>query len=60
MNVERRGEQFVTRGMEFLQTASQDLDPDLLKVENGRITDNLHIEDNQTLLQKIDVARVSS
>ena len=33
---------------------------DLLKVENGRITDNLHIEDNQTLLQKIDVARVSS
>jgi hypothetical protein len=46
--------------MEFLQTASQDLDPDLLKVENGRITDNLHIEDSQTLLQKIDVARVSS
>ena len=25
---------------------------DLLKVENGRITDNLHIEDNQTLLQE--------
>ena len=33
---------------------------DLLKVENGRITDNVHIEDSQTLLQKIDVARVSS
>jgi predicted ester cyclase len=31
---------------------------DLVKIENGRITDNWHIEDNLTLLQEIGVARV--
>jgi predicted ester cyclase len=33
---------------------------DLLKVENGRITDNWHIEDNLTLLQQMGVAKVGS
>ena len=33
---------------------------DLLKVENGRITDNWHIEDNLTLLQQMGVAKVAS
>jgi predicted ester cyclase len=32
---------------------------DLLKVENGRITDNWHIEDNLTLLQEMGVAKVA-
>ena len=32
---------------------------DLVKVENGRITDNWHIEDNLTLLQQMGVAKVS-
>src|ERR1700681_5014744 len=31
---------------------------DLVKIENGRITDNWHIEDNLTLLQEIGVAKV--
>jgi predicted ester cyclase len=31
---------------------------DLVKIENGRITDNWHIEDNLTLLQEMGVARV--
>jgi predicted ester cyclase len=31
---------------------------DLLKVENGRITDNWHIEDNLTLLKEMGVAKV--
>jgi predicted ester cyclase len=31
---------------------------DLIKVENGRITDNWHIEDNLTLLQEMGVAKV--
>ena len=31
---------------------------DLVKVENGRITDNWHIEDNLTLLQAMGVAKV--
>ena len=31
---------------------------DLLKVTNGRITDNWHIEDNLTLLSKMGVAKV--
>ena len=31
---------------------------DLIKIENGRITDNWHIEDNLTLLQEIGVAKV--
>jgi predicted ester cyclase len=30
---------------------------DLLKVENGRVADNWHIEDNLTLLQEMGVAR---
>jgi predicted ester cyclase len=30
---------------------------DLLKVEEGRIADNWHIEDNLTLLQQMDVAK---
>jgi predicted ester cyclase len=30
---------------------------DLVKVENGRITDNWHIEDNLTLLQQMGVAK---
>jgi predicted ester cyclase len=32
---------------------------DLLKVKNGRITDNWHIEDNLTLLEQMGVAKVS-
>jgi predicted ester cyclase len=32
---------------------------DLLKVGNGRITDNWHIEDNLTLLQQMEVAKVA-
>ncbi len=31
---------------------------DLLKVENARITDNWHIEDNLTLLQEMSIAKV--
>jgi predicted ester cyclase len=31
---------------------------DLVKVENGRIADNWHIEDNLTLLQEMGVAKV--
>jgi predicted ester cyclase len=31
---------------------------DLIKIENGRITDNWHIEDNLTLLQEMGVAKV--
>jgi predicted ester cyclase len=31
---------------------------DLLKIENGRITDNWHIEDNLTLLQQMGVAKL--
>jgi predicted ester cyclase len=33
---------------------------DLVKIENGRITDNWHIEDNLTLLQEMGVAKVDS
>jgi predicted ester cyclase len=33
---------------------------DLVKVENGRITDNWHIEDNLTLLEEMGVAKVGS
>ncbi len=33
---------------------------DLVRVENGRITDNWHIEDNLTLLQEMGVAKVKS
>ena len=33
---------------------------DLVKVENGRITDNWHIEDNLTLLQQMGVAKIAS
>jgi predicted ester cyclase len=33
---------------------------DLLKVENGRITDNWHIEDNLTLLKQMGFARIGS
>jgi predicted ester cyclase len=33
---------------------------DLVKVENGRITDNWHIEDNLTLLQQMGVAKLGS
>jgi predicted ester cyclase len=33
---------------------------DLVKVENGRITDNWHIEDNLTLLKQMGVAKVAS
>jgi len=32
---------------------------DLVKVENGRITDNWHIEDNLTLLQLMGIAKVT-
>jgi predicted ester cyclase len=32
---------------------------DLIKVENGRITDNWHIEDNLTLLRQMGVAKVA-
>jgi predicted ester cyclase len=31
---------------------------DLVKIENGRITDNWHIEDNLTLLRELGVARI--
>jgi hypothetical protein len=30
-----------------------------VKVENGRISDNWHIEDNLTLLQQMGVAKVA-
>jgi predicted ester cyclase len=33
---------------------------DLIKVENGRITDNWHIEDNLSLLQQMGIAKVAS
>ena len=33
---------------------------DLVKIQNGRITDNWHIEDNLTLLQEMGVAKVGS
>ena len=33
---------------------------DLVKIENGRITDNWHIEDNLTLVQEMGVAKVGS
>jgi predicted ester cyclase len=33
---------------------------DLLKVENERVTDNWHIEDNLTLLQQMGIAKVAS
>jgi steroid delta-isomerase-like uncharacterized protein len=33
---------------------------DLVKVENGRITDNWHIEDNLTLLQEMGIAKLGS
>src|SRR5258705_12452745 len=33
---------------------------DLVKIENGRITDNWHIEDNLTLLLEMGVAKVGS
>jgi predicted ester cyclase len=33
---------------------------DLVKIENGRITDNWHIEDNLTLLREMGVAKVGS
>jgi predicted ester cyclase len=32
---------------------------DLVKVANGRITDNWHIEDNLTLLEQMEVAKVA-
>ena len=31
---------------------------DLVKIQNGRITDNWHIEDNLTLLQEMGIAKV--
>ena len=31
---------------------------DLVKVENGRVTDNWHIEDNLTLLQQMGIAKI--
>jgi predicted ester cyclase len=31
---------------------------DLVKIQNGRITDNWHIEDNLTLLQEMGVAKI--
>ena len=31
---------------------------DLLRIRNGRITDNWHIEDNLTLLQQMGIAAV--
>jgi predicted ester cyclase len=40
------------QSIEFIAT-------DLLKIENGRITDNWHIEDNLTLLQQMGVAKVA-
>src|ERR1700726_917081 len=33
---------------------------DLLKIEDGRITDNWHIEDNLTLLKEMGIAKVGS
>jgi len=33
---------------------------DLVRVENGRIADNWHIEDNLTLLQEMGIAKVKS
>jgi predicted ester cyclase len=33
---------------------------DLVKIENGRITDNWHIEDNLTLFREMGVAKVKS
>jgi predicted ester cyclase len=33
---------------------------DLVKLENGRITDNWHIEDNLMLLQEMGVAKINS
>ena len=33
---------------------------DLVKIENGRITDNWHIEDNLTLLKEMGIAKVGS
>jgi predicted ester cyclase len=33
---------------------------DIIKIENGRITDNWHIEDNLTLLLEMGVAKVGS
>jgi predicted ester cyclase len=33
---------------------------DLVKVENGRITDNWHIEDNLMLLQQMGIAKIGS
>ena len=33
---------------------------DLVKIQNGRITDNWHIEDNLTLLQEMGVVKVGS
>jgi predicted ester cyclase len=33
---------------------------DLLKIENGHITDNWHIEDNLTLLEEMGIAKVNS
>jgi len=33
---------------------------DLIKIENGLVTDNWHIEDNLTLLQQMGVAKVGS
>jgi predicted ester cyclase len=41
------------QAIEFIAT-------DLLKVENGRVTDNWHIEDNLTLLQQMGIAKVAS
>jgi predicted ester cyclase len=41
------------QALEFIAT-------DLLKIDNGRITDNWHIEDNLTLLQQMGVATVAS
>ncbi|HEX9461456.1 MAG TPA: ester cyclase [Alphaproteobacteria bacterium] len=32
---------------------------DIVKVDHGRITDNWHIEDNLTLLQQMDLAKVA-
>jgi predicted ester cyclase len=40
------------QAIEFIAT-------DLVKVENGGITDNWHIEDNLTLLQQMGVAKVA-
>jgi len=33
---------------------------DLVKVQNGRITDNWHIEDNLGLLKQMGVAKIAS